>query len=358
MKQLYIHIGPPKTGTTTIQHSLYLNREKLLENGVYIPHTGSLVDKAHHYNLGWELIGEKKFNKSKGTWSDLLVELRKVEASKIILSSEGFIRCTDENIRKMKEYLSDYETFIVFYVRRQDKKIQSQWAQGAKSPFRSDVDITFLDWIQNNDHQFIFSDYYEIYQQWKRVFKDNILIRVVEKGQLQGTLFEDFLTTIGVENPEQYKTSNDMNVSPGIKTLSIILEYKRMLGPKIDERKLARILRVIKEYGEEIGWNDEKWSFLTREMYDKIMSRYEESNRKLAKEYFHRDQLFYESFEEKNVIRPIVDFSPAEVLELNTRIIEEVYQQEIENNLQNNQSIMLYLLQKTRGLLRRLGLSK
>ncbi|MGD9900810.1 MAG: hypothetical protein AB7T22_16920 [Calditrichaceae bacterium] len=358
MKQVYIHIGPPKTGTTTIQHSLFLNRDKLLQNGVYIPHTGSLVDKAHHYNLGWELIGEKKFNKSKGTWGDLLDELRKVEVSKIILSSEGFIRCTDDNIRTMKEYLSDYETFIVFYVRRQDKKIQSQWAQGAKSPYRPDVDITFLDWIENNIYQFSFSDYYEIYHQWKRVFGDNILIRVVEKGQLQGTLFEDFLTTIGVENPQQYQTSNDMNVSPGIKTLSMILEYKRLLGTKIDEKKLLRIIRVIKDYGEENGWNDEKWSFLTREMYDKIMSQYEESNRKLALEYFQRDQLFFEPFEEKNVIRPIIDFPPVEVLGLNTRIIESIYLHESSNRQQNRPSLKRYLIQKTKSLIKRIGFFK
>jgi len=31
MKQVYIHIGPPKTGTTTIQNSLFINRDTLLE---------------------------------------------------------------------------------------------------------------------------------------------------------------------------------------------------------------------------------------------------------------------------------------------------------------------------------------
>lgn len=358
MKQVYIHIGPPKTGTTTIQNSLFINRDTLLENGVYVPRTGSLVDKCHHHNLGYELIKDPRFIKSNGTWRDLSNELRKVDAKKIILSSENLIRCTDGNIRTIKEYLRDYETYIVFYVRRQDMRIQSQWAQGAKMPFRPDIDMPFPEWIYKNNYQINKSDYYEIYQQWKRIFGENILIRVLEKGQLQGTLFEDFLATVGVDNPQKYKTSEDKNVSPGIKTLSMILEYKRLLGPKIDERKLARILHVIKEYGEEKGWNNEKWSFLTREIYDKIMSRYEESNKKLAMEYFHRDQLFFEPFEEKNGIRSTVDFTPAELLELNTRIIESIYLQEIENAQRNHPSLTQFIARKTRGLFRRLGLSK
>ena len=115
---------------------------------------------------------------------------------------------------------------------------------------------------------------------------------------------------------------------------------------------------MIKKFGVEKGWNNEKWNFLTREIYDKIMSRYEESNRKLAMEYFHRDQLFFEPFEEKNVIRPIVDFAPAEVLELNTRIVEGIYQQEVENNQQNHPSVKKLISRKTRSLFRQLGLAK
>lgn len=37
MKTLYIHIGTPKTGTTSIQNFCGLNREKLKEQGVLYP---------------------------------------------------------------------------------------------------------------------------------------------------------------------------------------------------------------------------------------------------------------------------------------------------------------------------------
>lgn len=324
MKQVYIHIGPPKTGTTTIQHSLHKNRDKLIENGVYVPRTGSMPDKAHHHNLGWELIKAEKFNQSYGTWRGLLEEISKIEASKIVLSSEGFIRCTDDNIRAIKDYLQDYDIYIVFYARRQDKKIQSQWAQGAKTHERLDVIMPFPDWIEKNNYQFLFSDYYQIYQQWDRVFKGHVLIRVFEEGQLCGTLFEDFLTTIGVENPPQYPTSGDMNVSLGLKTLAVIMDYKASLVSRIDNLKLRRIIRSIKEFGTKKGWNAEKWSFISRETYDRIMCHYADNNRKLAQEYFHRDELFLEPFVEKTAIYTIDDIPTRDMLELNTFIIEKI----------------------------------
>ncbi len=51
-KQLIIHAGFPKTGTTSLQEALSANRQILLANGIYYPHAGDhyphMGDKAHH----------------------------------------------------------------------------------------------------------------------------------------------------------------------------------------------------------------------------------------------------------------------------------------------------------------------
>ena len=37
MKILYLHIGMPKTGTSSIQDTLFANRENLRKYGIYYP---------------------------------------------------------------------------------------------------------------------------------------------------------------------------------------------------------------------------------------------------------------------------------------------------------------------------------
>lgn len=45
MQQIYIHIAPHKTGTTSIQKSLIVNRDSLFHSGYFIPRAGSLFKK-------------------------------------------------------------------------------------------------------------------------------------------------------------------------------------------------------------------------------------------------------------------------------------------------------------------------
>ena len=47
MKQLYIHIGTGKTGTSAIQEFLYNNRKELLSDGVRYVDAG-IVKNNHH----------------------------------------------------------------------------------------------------------------------------------------------------------------------------------------------------------------------------------------------------------------------------------------------------------------------
>lgn len=39
-RRLVVHVGPPKTGTTSIQHALWENEKVLRELGVYLPKAG------------------------------------------------------------------------------------------------------------------------------------------------------------------------------------------------------------------------------------------------------------------------------------------------------------------------------
>ena len=353
MRQIFIHIGPHKTGTTTIQNSLIINRDSLFRNGYLVPRAGSLMDQTGHHNLAWELLGSRKFKRSFGTWKSLLREINKNDPQKIILSAEAFSRLENDGILRLRKILSDFKVFIVFYARRQDKKIQSHWSEGIKSPTTLKKNDTFLNWIRENNYQYRNSDYYELYQRWKNVFGNNILIRVLEKGQLQGTLFQDFMLTIGEDNPRQYETPKDKNVSPGTKTLIMMQAYKNVLKDKINSKTMAHLFAEINNFADLQGWNQQKLNFATREIFDRIMSHYEESNRKLALEYFNREQLFFEPFEESATNLSINDFPSNELIKLNAHLIQNINFKETTSDNVASWFKKNELFQKSRKLLNR-----
>jgi hypothetical protein len=88
MRELFIHIGTHKTGTTSIQHFLRSNADKLLGNGVYVPAAGTLNELSGHHNIAWELCGDERFLPEKGKLEDLILELGHTTARRAVVSSE------------------------------------------------------------------------------------------------------------------------------------------------------------------------------------------------------------------------------------------------------------------------------
>ena len=312
-----MHVGPHKTGTTTIQFSMNLNKNLLKKNGVYYPSSGWVSDSLPgHHNLAWELSENGLFSEKYGAWAELIAELNQVNFDKIILSSEDFCTLPREKIHQIYDYLKDFDVHIVIYVRRQDQCLQSAWSEKIKSAKDDTEWLSFSEYVAQVDYKFPYYDYYTLIQKWSDVFgKPQIIVRVLEKNQLHGTLFNDFLTSCEVPNPEQYQDADDMNLSPGIKTIVINRELKQRLHGKLDKGAMLRFYFSIRDYANLAGWNRDKWSFIDQDLHQKLMEKYRSSNQKVAREFFGCDELFLEPFEEKNLSNFTAnDFSRTELL--------------------------------------------
>ena len=88
------------------------------------------------------------------------------------------------------------------------------------------------------------------------------------------------------------------------------------------------IARLIEKYSNEAGWNNERKTVIDRELYEKIMGRFAESNRNLARDYLGRDKLFFEEFRESE--RDNFTFgkmAPEELMDLMVYILKEFDEQ-------------------------------
>ena len=91
MRRLVVHVGPPKTATTSIQNGLFANGDVLARYGVYLPRTGRLElapKSVAHHHLAWELMGSPRFSGDIGGWDALAAEIAGVDAETVLVSSE------------------------------------------------------------------------------------------------------------------------------------------------------------------------------------------------------------------------------------------------------------------------------
>ena len=89
MKFIYIHVGPPKTGSTSIQKLLYKNKNNI--DNFYIPQTCLTVPNLiNHANLAFEILGDNRFDAKYGLFEDLLNEISAIEKN-ILISSEDLL---------------------------------------------------------------------------------------------------------------------------------------------------------------------------------------------------------------------------------------------------------------------------
>ena len=86
MKRLIVHIGPRKTGSTTIQTMLASHRDALSADGVYVPHAGTIrANRGTHIRLARELVHGRPVQ-----WECLAAEVRAAGPDCCVLSVEDF----------------------------------------------------------------------------------------------------------------------------------------------------------------------------------------------------------------------------------------------------------------------------
>ncbi len=138
-----VHIGPPKTGTTSLQGAFHVARAETDAQGVHYAgaarHSGSAV---------LAVTGRPSFFKdgespSIARWNRLLREIRKASEPRVVLSSEFFADAEPEAIRRVIDDLDPARVHVVVTLRPLARILPSQWQQYVQSGMR----VGFDDWL-------------------------------------------------------------------------------------------------------------------------------------------------------------------------------------------------------------------
>ena len=228
LKRVYLHIGAPKTGTSSLQVFCRDNWKWLLsEHGLYYPpeigEGGDFFVKRpnrHHILLDnnsndiiWRWLAEK------------VKEYPKTDA--LLLSSErisranGFSRVPIRNIiNKLSLYFPDIPCTIIYYIRRLDDYIKSYYNQVMKVFRRRHTDA---DPFIHNYAQFLecSNAYFPgfrlsriLHECIKVVGKDNVVCRIFDREKLKDNdLVSDFFDILQIDVSNVHR---DVERNPGL----------------------------------------------------------------------------------------------------------------------------------------------
>lgn len=129
-RKIIIHIGPAKTGTSSLQEALFARRAVLLENGYLYPEFGRhrhMPNLAGHHGIQGELGNNRPVPQ------DVINGMNSIDPDlTVVFSSENLALMPVPEIRQLIDVLQPAEFEVVYYARRWDHLIPSVWQELVK----------------------------------------------------------------------------------------------------------------------------------------------------------------------------------------------------------------------------------
>lgn len=306
MKTLYVHIGTKKTGTTSIQGFCVHNRKALESKGYCFPdlpfqyYRVTTEERNGHFLVGavWAEDGSHDLNKERQIFQEGMGYIRKLFQTydNIILSDEQIwknsymVRASLWEELKEEAKKGNFQVKIIVYIRRQDGYIGSLWNQSVKTAIRKDRAVMTIEEYMERMPPSEQLDYYANIEKISSALgKENVIVRVFERGKFEGgSIYTDFLNILGLE------LTDDMKVDVDVRNTSLIgntHEIKRILNsiPEMGELDNNNFFRQVLQRCAPLSAEAYPCSMLSKDEIQALISKYEESNRRVLNEYVKED---------------------------------------------------------------------
>lgn len=298
MKTLYIHIGTPKTGTTSIQNFCGLNREKLKEQGVLYPIMNYHYERKSVNRNGYFLTGTIKENGTRNKEKEKQVfdsELQYIvdcfkENDTILLSDESIWWATStrrkglwKDLKKHSEQ-HNYQIKVIVYLRRQDQFMMSRYNQRLKTDFVASTQ-NFDEYFADMNGRFkCVMDYRDrIDNIAKSISKENVIVKRFDRNYFyNGDLNQDFLHILGVKVDDSFKQLKE-TANTGISVQSG--EIKRVLNrlKPITMAENNKLLEILNECENVLP--ESNTSLMSTDEVKNFMEQFVDSNESIVDEY-------------------------------------------------------------------------
>lgn len=308
--EIVLHIGTEKTGTTSIQHFLERHNRLLRSVGVApacaldgsLPANASFLATASAPDPGPSLLRgrtapfETYRESIRQRVHQAVVSAERAGLDRVVFSSEHLSSrlVTKPDIERLRGLFGDQHSFsIVCYLRRQDELLLGAQAEGIKFG-NPDLELALPD-LEADDEKYgrPYYDHEHMLGLWEQVFGDSSLQVGVYAPSLfeRGNVVSDFVAhMLELEVPPDGELMEALRASAAIranKRLSAeglfalaTLNSRPGSDPKKNRQLLARL-----DNGDDTVLVDP-------DRLAAFLARFDASNRRVARKYLGRDQLF------------------------------------------------------------------
>lgn len=221
-RRVYLHVGPFKTGSTYIQHSLRERRPELRDLGVYCP-----TSHRKHRLAVMDLLDRQRRARrpADGAWDRMVRDIASWPGDVVIVSAENLSSARSDSVRRAIADLAPAEVHVLATMRDLAGLIPSFW----QSNLRNRKSVTWGDFVESlrgiadadprfGERFWRIQDVSAVLETWaESVPAERIHVVVMPpSGAPAHVLWDRFFAAVGIVRPPPPAVESPRNVSVGI----------------------------------------------------------------------------------------------------------------------------------------------
>lgn len=282
MQKLYIHIGLPKTATSSIQNFLFSNTSFLNKHGYQYMNTGLNTDLQCHHDLIWSLglhqgpsYVPDEIQKNKDRILKQLADENKQHSDKHLIISSELLTFLDD-FKKLEPILTIFEDRDIRFIvnlRRQDTFLESLYQQVVKDG----VGDTFQTWYSKAKS---IADYNRLINSLLQItHQQNITIGIFNSAIPEFNPTKDFLSAINLHDPTIMVKNNLLNERLPANYTKII-RFSNRFNLNIN----YALLQFFSKYKDRFQLFNKQKGYLNHQQRAAIKHEYSASNKALTEQ--------------------------------------------------------------------------
>lgn len=288
---LYLHVGLPKTGTTTIQSLYQKNHAELAQRGILYPFVGR--HGPGHVKIAQPYIRAKKrknfeqpnartpLENAISNRDNIIYELESspTKINSVLISSEYFCECDEPQVDLFVEHYEHYFNIkVVVYLRRQDYLAESVTAQAYSVRHQN----FYRESVLSGSLRLL--NFHSIVSGWsKRLGMANVLPREYPEGVGDNVLIKGFNKTLSIDNIDTMNHHVSLNERLDRKAIEYIkLCDKLVFGEKV----YFETISALRAYSKRSKTAPEHKKFYSPAQRQELLGYHLKGNAVISKQYF------------------------------------------------------------------------